>query len=62
MHFDMFSPGVENGVASEVDVAHIVVEEANGIRKGNAQILQYALEPYDFACGDCRAFVLSFRA
>ena len=52
VHFDMFSPGVENRVASEVDVAYIVVEEANGIRKGNAQILQCALEPYSFACGD----------
>ena len=58
----MFSSGVENGVASEVDAAHIVAEEANGIRKGNAQILQYALEPYGFACGDCRASVFIFRA
>ena len=58
----MFSPSVENGVASEVDVAHIVVEEANGIRKGNAQILQYALEQYGFACGDYHASVFSFRA
>ena len=36
VHFDMFSPGVENGVVSEVDAAHIVAEEANGIRKRNA--------------------------
>ena len=53
---------MEHGVASEVNAAHIVAEEANGIRKGNTQILQYALEPYDFACGDCRALVFSFRA
>ena len=62
MHFDMFSPGVEHGVASEVDVSHIVAKDANGIRKGNAQILQDALEPYGFACSDCRASVFSFRA
>ena len=62
MHFDMFSSGMEHGVASEVDVAHIVVEDVNRIRKGNAQILQDALEPYGFACGDCRASVFSFCA
>ena len=62
VHFDMFSPGVEHGVASEVYAAHIVAEQENGNRKGNAQILQYALEPYIFACGDCRASVFSFYA
>ena len=50
LHFDMFSPGVENEVVSEVDVAHIV------------QILEYALEPYSFACGDYRASIFSFHA
>ena len=34
VHFDVLSPGVEHGVASEVDAAHIVAEDANGIRKG----------------------------
>ena len=34
VHFDMFSPGVEHGVVSEVDVAHIVAD-VNEIRKGN---------------------------
>ena len=47
---------------SHVNFSHIVAEEANGIRKGNAQILQYALEPYSFACGDFRASLFSFRA
>ena len=58
----MFSSGVDYGVESKVDATQIVVEEVNGIRKGNAQILQYALEPYGFACGDCRASVFIFRA
>ena len=62
VHFDVFSSRMEDGVQSKVDVAHVVVEEANGIRNGNAQILQYALEPYGFACGDCRAPVFGFRA
>ena len=58
----MFGPGVEHGVTSEVDVAHIVAEDVNGIRKGNTQILQDALEPYSFTCDDCRNSVFSFRA
>ena len=62
VHFNMFSSGVEHGVASEVDTAHIVTEYANRICRGNAQILQDALEPYCFACVDCRASVFSFRA
>ena len=36
VHFDMFTPGVEYGVASEVDATHIVAEDVNGIRKGKA--------------------------
>ena len=62
VHFDMFSPGVEHGIASEVDVTHIVADNVSGIRKGNAQILQDAFELYGFACGNCRASVFSFRA
>ena len=60
MYFDMFSSGVKHGVASEVDVAHIVAEDANRIRKGNAQVLQDALKPYDFAGGDDRASIFGF--
>ena len=45
VHFNMFSSGVEHGVASEVDAAHIVVEDANKVRNGNAQVLQESLEP-----------------
>ena len=33
VHFDMFSSGVEHGVLSEVDGAHIVVDDANRIHK-----------------------------
>ena len=62
VHFDMFSSGVKHGVASEVDVAHMIAEDANRIRKGNAQILQDAVEPYSFVGGDCHASVFSFRA
>ena len=62
VHFDVFSPRVEDGVPSEVDVAHVVTKEANWIHNGNAQILQYALDPYDFTCGDCRAPVFGFCA
>ena len=43
VHFDMFSSGVKHGVASEVDTAQIVAEDANVIRTGNAQVLHDAL-------------------
>ena len=36
VHFDMFSSGMEHGVASEVDAAHIVAEDADRIHDGNA--------------------------
>ena len=62
VNFDMFSSGVKHGVVSEVDTAHIVAKDVNRICKGNAQILQDALEPYGFACGGCRASVFSCRA
>ena len=58
----MFSPCVEHGLGSEVDAAHVVAEDVNRIRKGNAKVLQDALEPYGFACGGCRASVFSCRA
>ena len=62
VHFDMFSSGVKYGVVSEVNATHVVTEDANRIRDGNAQVLQDSLEPYGFAGGDCRAPVFGFRA
>ena len=62
VQFDMFSPVVEHEVASEVDAAHIVAEDANRIRKGNTKILQDALEPYGFIEGNCRASIFDLRA
>ena len=62
VHFNVCSSGVKHGVASEVDAAHIVVEDAVRILDGNAQVLQDSLEPYGFAGGDCRAPVFGFRA
>ena len=58
----LFSPSMEHVVVSEVDATHVVAKDVNGIHKGNAQILQDALEPYNFACGDCRSSVFSFCA
>ena len=57
----MFSLGVENRVPSEVDVAHVVAEEANWIRDGNAQVLQDAFEPDSFARDDCCTPVIGLR-
>ena len=66
MHFNVFSSDVKHRVASKVDAAHIVAEDANGIRDGirdgNALVLQNSLEPYGFTSGDCRAPVFGFRA
>ena len=62
MHFNVFSPGVKHGVASEVDVAHVVAEDAYWIHDGNAQVLQNSLEPYSFASSDRRTPVFGFRA
>ena len=39
VHFDMFSSGVKHGVAREVYATHIVAEDTNRIRNGNAQVL-----------------------
>ena len=62
VHFNVFSPGVKHGVASEVDAAHIVAEDADRMHDGNAQVLQDSLEPYGFASNDCRAPVFGFCA
>ena len=62
MHFNVFSSGVKHGVAREVYAAHIIAEDADRIRDGNAQVLQDSLEPYGFASGDRRAPVFGFRA
>ena len=62
MHFNVFSPGVKHGVASEVDAAHVVVEDADLIHDGNAQVLQNSLEPYGLTHSDCRTHVFGFCA
>ena len=62
VHFNVFSLSVKHRVASEVDAAHIVVEDADRIHDGNAQVLQNSLEPYSFASGNCSAPVFGFRA
>ena len=62
MHFDMFCSGVKHGVAREIYTAHIVAEDADRIRDGNAQVLQKSLEPYSFTSGDCRAPIFGFCA
>ena len=58
----MFSLGVKHKVASEVDVAHTVAEDTNGIRKGNAKILQDALEPDGLTRGNRCAAIFGFCA
>ena len=62
VHFNVFSTGVKHGVASEVDVAHVVAEDADWIHDGNAQVLQNLLEPYGLTCSDYRAPVFGFCA
>ena len=62
VHFNVFSPGVKHGVASEVDAAHVVAEDADWIHDGNAQVLQNSFEPYGLTRSDCRAPVFGFCA
>ena len=48
VHFNMFRACVEHWVPSQMNTAHVVEVKGNPIFDGNAQILQYPLEPYGF--------------
>ena len=53
---------VEHRVPSQVDIVDVVAEKGSRILDGNAQILQYPLEPYGFTCSHRCAPVLSLGA